>query len=139
LNKAGADQDYVAIYDPISSQITKLKFSGVKDGYGFSSHGMDVVPSASDPSELFVYLINHKPPVGAVDPRQTGADSVLEIFKHKVGSDTLVHVKTFVSPLMIAPNDVVGSDDGTSLYFTNDHGQKTGIVRHVLSSELFET
>ncbi|KAF5351735.1 hypothetical protein D9756_007674 [Leucocoprinus leucothites] len=130
LNPAGASQDYVAIYDPKTTKITKLKLSGVDDGFDFSSHGMDVVPSASNPSELFVYLVNHRPPKG-LDARQWGADSVLEIFKHKIGDDKLTHIKTIQSSLMIAPNDVVGSDDGTSLYFTNDNGQKTGIKRQI--------
>ncbi|KXN90880.1 Serum paraoxonase/arylesterase 2 [Leucoagaricus sp. SymC.cos] len=132
LNKAGASQDYVAIYDPTTSKVAKLKFSGVDENFDFSSHGMDVVPSASNPSELFVYLVNHRPPRGlGLDPQETGADSVLEIFQHKLGSNTLTHIKTFESPLIISPNDVVGSDDGTSLYFTNDHGQKLGIARRL--------
>ena len=88
---------------------------------------MDIVPSALDPTELFVYLINHRPPRGT-DARLSGADSVVEIFKHKLGDTKLTHVITVASPLMIAPNDLVGSDDGNNFYFTNDHGQKLGIV-----------
>jgi hypothetical protein len=128
LNAAGASQDYLAVYDPETSKTTKLTFSDWDDHRGFSSHGMDVVPSASDPSVLFVYLVDHRPPVDGQNAQLSGADSVLQIFKHKLGTDELMHVKTFESPLIITPNDVVGSDDGTSLYFTNDHGQKTGIV-----------
>lgn len=127
LNATGASQDYIATYDTKTSEIRKLKFAGVDDDFGFSSHGMDIVPSALDPSELFVYLINHRPPKG-VDARLSGADSVVEIFKHKLGDTKLTHVSTVASPLMIAPNDLVGSDDGNNFYFTNDHGQKLGIV-----------
>ncbi|KAF9449175.1 serum paraoxonase/arylesterase [Macrolepiota fuliginosa MF-IS2] len=128
FNTEGASKDYIAIYEPETSKITKLKFTGHKNSQGFSSHGMDVVPSASNPSESFVYIVNHRPPIG-VDPVTTGADSVLEIFKHTSGSDELTHIKTFESPLIITPNDVVGSDDGQSLYFTNDNGRKIGFAR----------
>lgn len=128
LNTVGASNDYVAVYDPETFKLTKLKFSGLDDRLGFSSHGMDVIPSASNPSELFVYLVNHRPrPVG-MPTEQYGADSVLEIFKHKIGTDKLTHIKTISNPLVISPNDVVGSDDGESLYFTNDSGQKVGLV-----------
>ena len=127
LNVTGASQDYVAIYDMKTFEIRKLEFSGVDGDFGFSSHGMDIVPSALDPSELFVYLINHRPPKG-VDARLSGADSVVEIFKHRLGNNKLTHVSTVESPLMIAPNDLTGSDDGNDFYFTNDHGHKLGIV-----------
>jgi len=130
LDARGASNDYIAVYDPETSKVTKLKFSGYDDPRGYSAHGMDVVPSKSNPSELFVYLINHRPPIGK-DAATTGADSVLQIFKHTLGSDKLTHVKTFEDPLIIAPNDVVGSDDGQGLFFTNDHGQKVGFGRHL--------
>lgn len=128
LNATGASQDYIAVYEPETSKITRLEFSGYDDPRGFSSHGMDVVPSASNPSEVFVYAVNHRPPIG-LDAASTGADSVLEIFKHTLGSNKLTHIKTIESPLIIAPNDIVGSDDGQSLFFTNDHAQKVGSVR----------
>lgn len=130
LNATGASQDYVAIYDMKTFEIRKLEFSGVDGDFGFSSHGMDIVPSALDPSELFVYLINHRPPKG-VDARLSGADSVVEIFKHRLGNNKLTHVSTVESPLMIAPNDLTGSDDGNDFYFTNDHGHKLGIWRKI--------
>jgi arylesterase / paraoxonase len=89
---------------------------------------LDVVPSAADPKELFVYAINHRKPIHG-RAKVVGADSVVEIFKTTVGGNTLTHVRTIKSPIIDTPNDLVGSPDGKSFYFTNDHGVKIGFVR----------
>jgi arylesterase / paraoxonase len=89
---------------------------------------MDVVPSSSDPKELFIYLVNHRIPLGDRDAQQVGADSVIEIFKTTVGGVALTHIKTIDSPIIIAPNDIVGSADGKSFYFTNDNAVQVGFV-----------
>jgi hypothetical protein len=89
---------------------------------------MDVVPSSSDPTQLYVYLVNHRKPLGRQDAREVGADSSIEIFKTTIGGDTLTHLKTVEDPIVLTPNDVVGSSDGRSFYFTNDHGSKTSYV-----------
>ena len=90
---------------------------------------MDVVPSSSNPSDLFVYLVNHRAPLGDLLAQDVGADSVVEIFKTTVGGDTLTYVTTVDDPVIFTPNDIVGSPDGRSFYFTNDHGEKVGLVR----------
>jgi len=132
LNETGAStEDYIATYDPATSRITRLTMPDFNNGRGFSSHGMDVVPSDSDPSVLFVYLVNHRVPLGGVPAKVVGADSVIEVFKTKVGGKTLEHVKTVEDPIIIAPNDVIGSADGTSFYFTNDHGTRVGLSRYL--------
>jgi len=127
LNASGRSvEDYVATYDPKNARITRLKFSGLPQGV--SVHGMDVVPSSSNPKDLFVYLVNHQPFVGQ-DSQKVGANSTIEIFKTKVGWSTLTHLHTVHSPVIITPNDLVGSSDGKSFYFTNDAGAKTGLMR----------
>jgi len=88
---------------------------------------MDVVPSASNPKELFVYVVNHQPFMDK-DPLKFGANSTIEIFKTKVGGSTLTHLHTVHSPVIISPNDIVGSADGKSFHFTNDGATKTGLV-----------
>ena len=130
LNSTGAStKDYVAIYNPTTSDITRLTTPDFNNGRGLSVHGMDVVPSASDPDVLFVYLINHRIPLGNKSAAEVGADSVIEIFKTTVGGKVLEHIRTVEDPtVIIAPNDVVGSADGTSFYFTNDHGSRVGLV-----------
>lgn len=121
--------DYIATYDPATGAVTRLKFSSdFPTPRGYSSHGLDIVTSASNPRELFVYAINHRRPVHR-PAKVVGADSVVEIFKTTVGGNTLTHVKTVKSPVIDTPNDVVGFPDGRSFYFTNDHGVKVGFTR----------
>ena len=130
LNASGRSEfDYVATYDPRTDAIKRLMFSGPLSPGGISLHGMDVVPSIDDPAVLYVYLVNHRKPNSA-DARKVGADSVVEVFKIHIKSSTLEHVRTFQDPaVVITPNDVVGSPDGKSVHFTNDHRYKTGFVR----------
>ncbi|KAF8067647.1 hypothetical protein FPV67DRAFT_1764443 [Lyophyllum atratum] len=129
FNTTGASNDYVATYDHASSRVTRLKLKNFTSKRGLSVHGMDVVPSSSNPSELFVYLINHRAPLDPQTADHVGADSCVEVFKTTVGSDTLTHVQTVEDPAIICPNDIVGYPDGKSFYFTNDHGEKVGLIR----------
>lgn len=130
FNSTGASRhDYVATYDPRTSRISPLELLNFPSSRGLSLHGMDVVPSSSNPSELFVYLINHRTPLGTRPASEVGADSVIEVFKTAIGSTNLTHIKTVEDSIIITPNDLVGSADGKSFYFTNDHGAKVGLVR----------
>ncbi|KAJ7925192.1 hypothetical protein B0H13DRAFT_1975435 [Mycena leptocephala] len=79
---------------------------------------MDVVPSASNPSELFIYAVNHRKPADPKSAPVTGADSTIEIFKTTVGSTALTHLRTLRDP-----------SDGESFFFTNDHATKTSFMR----------
>ena len=140
FNTTGASTaDYVAIYDPATSRVTRLTTSDFNDGRGLSLHGMDVVASALHPEHLFIYLVNHRMPQGGVLASDVGADSVVEIFETVLGSTSMQHVKTVEdSSVIVTPNSVLGSPDGRSFYVTNDHGARVGFVRvfHVLSSPL---
>lgn len=128
LNETGASfSDYVASYDPQTSRINRFKVVNFKSDRGLSLHGMDVVPS-SNASELFVYLVNHRAPLGGLRAKDVGADSVIEIFKTTLGGDTLTHIRTVQDTIILTPNDIVGSSNGRSFYFTNDHGAKIGLV-----------
>ncbi|KIJ18903.1 hypothetical protein PAXINDRAFT_128102 [Paxillus involutus ATCC 200175] len=141
LNASGrSETDYVATYDSKTDVINRLQFSGLPSQSGISLHGMDVVASSEDPSVLYVYLVNHRKPETG-DPWKVGANSVIELFKTQSGSNTLEHVKTFEDPLvLLTPNDVVGSPDGKSCHFTNDHSQKTGLKRRLgLLTQLSDT
>ncbi|KAI0063654.1 calcium-dependent phosphotriesterase [Artomyces pyxidatus] len=120
--------DYIATYDPATSVVRRLILAGFPSGRGFSSHGMDVVPSASNPNELFIYAINHRAPLHG-KAEDVGADSVVEVFKTTVGGKTATHLRTIEDPVIQTPNDVVGSSDGKSFYFTNDYGKKVGYTR----------
>jgi len=129
LNASGRSlEDYIATYDPRTSRVTRLKLSGLPKG--ISVHGMDVVPSSSNSNELFVYLVNHQP-FEDQDPAKVGANSTIEILKTEVGGSTLTHMHTIHHPVIISPNDLVGSSDGKSFHFTNDAGAKVGIMKHI--------
>ncbi|KAJ7188380.1 hypothetical protein C8R46DRAFT_1054614 [Mycena filopes] len=127
LNASGPDVDYFATYDPLTGTVSRLEPSFP----GLSVHGMDVVPSSSNPSELFIYAVNHRKPENRESASTTGADSTIEIFKTAVGSTILTHLRTVRDPVIITPNDVVGSPDGESFYMTNDHSSKTSMMRYL--------
>ncbi|KAJ3529550.1 hypothetical protein NMY22_g8948 [Coprinellus aureogranulatus] len=130
FNETGTRRDdYVATYDPKTHKVTKLKMNGFTSERGLSTHGMDVVPSSSDPAELYVYLINHRAPLSGLDPNEVGADSSVEIFRTALGSSSMDYIRTVEDPLIATPNDVTGSADGKEFWVTNDHGAKTGLAR----------
>ena len=122
-----AFDDYIATYDTATGFVKRLAFEGFPTSQGYSSHGLDIVPSASDPEVLYVYAINHRKPVQGLG-KKVGANSVVEIFRTTLGGDTLTHVRTVEDPVIDTPNDLVALPDGKSFYFTNDHGAKLGFV-----------
>ncbi|EIM82675.1 uncharacterized protein STEHIDRAFT_160308 [Stereum hirsutum FP-91666 SS1] len=75
------EDDYIAMYDISSSTVSRL-------------------------SLLFVYAINHRPPIDD-DPAKVGPDSVIEIFTTTVGGDILSHLATVRHPVLETPNDVL--------------------------------
>ncbi|KAL0061520.1 hypothetical protein AAF712_011663 [Marasmius tenuissimus] len=123
------NEDYVAIYDPPTKQITRLTLDKFDTTRGLSVHGMDVVASASNSHELFVYMVNHRVPLNG-DAKDVGADSAIEIFKTTLSSGKLTHLKTIEHPTIITPNDVTGFPDGKSFYFTNDNAVKVQRLRN---------
>jgi len=121
--------NYIATFDPHTGKVTHLTLSGFDASRGFYVHGMDVVASASDPTDLYVYIVNHRPFLGK-DAHIVGADSVVEIFQTKSGSHIMTHLRTVEdNAVLISPNDVIGSPDGKSFHFTNDRNLKT--VSHI--------
>ncbi|OCH86368.1 calcium-dependent phosphotriesterase [Obba rivulosa] len=130
LDKGGMVDGYLATYDPDTSKINHIDVVGKNFTRGFSLHGFDVVHSATNSSELFFYMINHQIPREG-NAWKVGADSVIEILKGAVGSSTLRHVMTVEDPVIMTPNEIVGTSDGKSFWFTNDHGSKTGWIREL--------
>ncbi|KAJ7478621.1 hypothetical protein B0H11DRAFT_1279623 [Mycena galericulata] len=123
LNASGpSDHDYIATYAPHTGAVVRLEPSFP----GLSVHGMDVVPSAENPSELFIYAVNHRRPADLQSAPKVGADSTIEIFKTTVGSAVLTHLRTVRDPTIVTPNDIVGNPNGRDFFFTNDHTSKTG-------------
>ncbi|KAG8678488.1 hypothetical protein FRC08_017724, partial [Ceratobasidium sp. 394] len=129
--RARSIPDYVATYDPSMRTVTKLKVLNFTEPRGLSLHGMDVVPDEHDADLLWVYLVNHRPPLDpTADAAVVGADSAIEIFKTRVGTDTLEWVNTVEDPsVMVTPNDIMGGANGQEFWFTNDSPVKTGLMR----------
>jgi arylesterase / paraoxonase len=100
------------------------------DWKGYHAHGMDVVRSTLPGEEdtAWVYAVNHRPPESAADARKVGADSVVEIFKTRIGSDVLEHVRTVRDEHVVTPNDLVGRSDGKGFWVSNDRAMKVGLV-----------
>jgi arylesterase/paraoxonase len=101
------------------------------DWKGYHAHGMDVVRSTVPGEEdvAWVYAINHRPPEPPTDAPKVGADSVVEIFKTKIGSDVLKHVRTVRDyEHVVTPNELVGRPDGKGFWVSNDHKVKVGLV-----------
>ncbi|QRV79474.1 urea active transporter 1 [Ceratobasidium sp. AG-Ba] len=123
--------DYVATYDIDTGKITKLDTVGLVEPRGLNVHGMDVVPDQGDPNKLWIYIVNHRPPVDLlVDAHSGGANSVIEIFTTTLGTGHMNWVRTVEDPkVVVTPNDVVGGTNGEEFWFTNDNGHKIGILR----------
>ncbi|CAE7133391.1 unnamed protein product, partial [Rhizoctonia solani] len=116
--------DYLATYDIHSGAVTKLNVVGLTDPRGLNLHGMDVVPDETDPTALWIYLVNHRP---QVDSAQRGANSVIEILKTRKGAGYAEWVQTVQDArVMVTPNDIVGGGNGKEFWFTNDNGAKVG-------------
>ncbi|KAL5531070.1 hypothetical protein ACEPAG_3946 [Sanghuangporus baumii] len=140
LNATGkSSEDYVATFDPSTSRITRLRAEGFKFPRGLSLHGMDVVASKERPSELLLYLVNHREPLPPANAMDVGTDSVVEVFRSIPGADEMHYVATFQDPVISTPNDIYATGDDASFYFTNDHGfVKAGLVRRLNIDAFFD-
>lgn len=136
--KPPTDPDGFAIVDtsqPLSSASFKrvtLKGLPIDDPTwrGLNLVGLDVVESSIEPNVLWVYVINHRPPLPPKTPKTDGADSCVEIFRTTVGSDEFIHVRTVEdAEHIVTPNDVVGQPDGSGFWVSNDHIARVGSAR----------
>ncbi|CAG8559713.1 6424_t:CDS:2, partial [Scutellospora calospora] len=91
-----------------TDKLTPLTLKNFADEEDFSLHGFGMYEDPTEPDNLYFFLINHK---------RTG--SVIELFKHKINSFELYHLKTFKHDLIHSPNSVapVSKDE---FYATND-------------------
>lgn len=129
-----APSDTVQMYDTRSGKVTQVAIPNLPahlDGK-LHLHAIDAWIDSKDPEKLTFFLNNHGVPVSATtgqveDPHTVGADSTVEIFETRVGSDTWKHVKTVRHPLLRTPNNLVATGP-RSFYATNDHIDKTAWV-----------
>lgn len=136
-NRAG--RDYLAVLDTANttgSHTTRTKRLQLKNFHGLAGEGSLTVHGLgtwSDPhsDRLRLFVVNHRPPVDAatgaisLELAEQGANSTIEIFETRLGSDEATHIRTVAHPLIHTPNDVdgIGPD---SFYVTNDHHVKRG-------------
>lgn len=133
--------DYVAILDtkasgPASSRITKValrNFAGVEGDGTINVHGVGVhldspaTVAEGEQPKLRVFLVNHRPPLVE---NYVGANSTVELFETALGSDSMDHIRTYHSDVIMTPNDVspTGPD---SFIFSNDHSVKAGLKKNL--------
>ncbi|OCH86369.1 calcium-dependent phosphotriesterase [Obba rivulosa] len=130
LDDSGVVDGYLATYDPDTDKVTRLNIVGKTFDRGLSLHGFDLVHSATNPSEITLFLVNHQAPRDG-NAKKVGANSVVEVVKGTVGSSTLIHVSTIEDPVIMTPNDIVAAPDGKAFWFTNDKGAKVGWSREL--------
>jgi hypothetical protein len=66
-----------------------------------------------------------------LDATVVGANSTIEQFQTKAGSDAMQHVQTYVNTLIRTPNRVAWVTEN-SFVFSNDHSNKVGFVSLLL-------
>ena len=62
-----------------------------------------------------------------LDAKVVGANSTIELFQTKVGSERMRHVRTYVDEAIQTPNRVAWVSDH-AFVFSNDHSGKVGFV-----------
>jgi hypothetical protein len=111
--------------------LTATNFPGINGDGTFNLHGFDIRADANTDT-LRILLINHRPPFDPVtgeplDPKIVGANSTVELFQTRAGSESMRHVRTYSDELIQTPNRVAWVNDH-AFVFTNDHSAKTGFV-----------
>ncbi|CAM1506050.1 Fc.00g056910.m01.CDS01 [Cosmosporella sp. VM-42] len=126
-------QGSIKIISPTTLQVRRLRFENFDKK--FITHGIDVMDDPSEPrgQAVYIFAVNHPPNddyYSGKSPNSQKSRSVVEIFHHVIGTDTIRHVRTVWHPLITTPNDVLGLSP-TSFFVTNDHYYRHGIMRLV--------
>ncbi|CAG8638074.1 15819_t:CDS:2 [Gigaspora rosea] len=101
-------RDTFYVYNIETNKLTPLTLKNFADDEDFSLHGFGMYEDPSEHDIIYFFVINHK---------RTG--SVVELFKHKINSFELYHLKTFKHALIRNPNNVVPMSKD-EFYITND-------------------
>ena len=107
-------------------------YSGVAGDGVLRLHGFDV--EVVDDSTLRFFLVNHRVPVVTkgkpLDADKVGANSTVEVFEVKRGSDDMKYIKTIFDSNIYTPNNIAAMGDG-GFVVTNDHSRKRGLRRQL--------
>ncbi|KAG6010170.1 hypothetical protein E4U21_007647 [Claviceps maximensis] len=117
--------------DPVTMKAKKLRFTNFNGP--FVTHGIDVLddPERKEGEAVYIFAVNHVPsPAYAQDKntKEPKARSIIEVFHHFIGSDTVDHVRSVWHPLITTPNDIIALSP-TSFFVTNDHYYREGLLR----------
>ncbi|KAG5922087.1 hypothetical protein E4U42_005605 [Claviceps africana] len=126
-------QGALEVIDPHTMKAKKLTFTNFNGP--FVTHGIDIIddPEREKGQAVYIFAVNHVPsPAYAHDKNAKGhkARSIIEVFHHYIGSDTVDHVRSVWHPLITTPNDILAITP-TSFFVTNDHYHREGLLRLV--------
>ncbi|RCI12336.1 hypothetical protein L249_1108 [Ophiocordyceps polyrhachis-furcata BCC 54312] len=121
------------VINPKTLESTTLRFENF-DG-AFVTHGIDVLddPQSQDGNDVYIFAVNHKVnPEHYVKNNASAPEShsVVEIFHHGIGSNSVRHVRSVWHPLIRTPNDILAVST-SSFFVTNDHQYRKGYMRNV--------
>ncbi|KAG4440936.1 hypothetical protein IFR05_003565 [Cadophora sp. M221] len=139
LNATGRSlTDRIAVLDtrgpgPLASRLKWLSlenFSGIHGDETLNLHGFDI-RGDKHTNILRILLINHRPPFDPItgtplDASKVGANSTIEQFQTKAGTNTMRHVRTYVNDIIQTPNRVAWMSEDTFV-FSNSHSVKVGL------------
>ncbi|KAK9899835.1 calcium-dependent phosphotriesterase [Cystobasidium minutum MCA 4210] len=130
-----APGDTIQMYDTRSGKVTQIGIPNLPAHLvgKLHLHAIEAWIDPKDSDKLTFFLNNHGVPVSAAsgqveDPHAVGADSTVEIFETRLGSETWTHVKSVKHPLLVTPNNLVATGP-RSFYASNDHVDKTSWKR----------
>ena len=113
-------------------QLTPVGYTGVAGDGSLRLHGFDA--EAIDDDTLRFFLINHRTPTNdageRIDATKVGANSTVEVFEVKRGSNDMTHIQTVADPAIQTPNKIAATGDG-GFVLTNDRSGKVGFRRHL--------
>ncbi|KAM0538217.1 hypothetical protein ACHAO7_012262, partial [Fusarium culmorum] len=135
---ASKSRGSIHVIDPKTFKSKRLEFQGFAGP--FITHGLDVISDPEDDSSVYIFAINHLPHPQYLQHIVDGqsydkypgnkAASQIEIFHHKTVSSAARYVRSISHPLIQTPNDIVARSPN-SLYVTNDHHYREGILRQI--------
>lgn len=123
--------DHISTYNFVTGGIVKLSLKNLPAvAQGIWVHAIEIYADETDAEQLTVLLNSHRPPKNRAVSHEVGADSVIELFSTRAGSDELTWVQTVEHPLIRTPNNIVAAGKGgKQFYFSNDHARKVHWTR----------
>ncbi|KHN94092.1 serum paraoxonase/arylesterase family protein [Metarhizium album ARSEF 1941] len=126
-------QGSIKIIDHGTMKAKKLKFTNFNGP--FVTHGIDVIddPDKPEGKAVYIFAVNHLPNPAYMDnsdANEPKARSIIEVFYHDIGDDTVEHIRSVWHPLITTPNDIVAMSP-TSFFVTNDHFYRDGVMRDI--------